>query len=175
MEQTQKTTMAKMQKRHVKLFESWINEATTEASDDEIKNLLNLMTPIIKKSVDDTMRVEMDYAKRLSEVENDNERSKLFLDLNAKKDLAEKPLEQFLSSKAKMSQSQMEKILSWSKTMKKLLLNKEMAAKEEEFKKLGTDVSKWKEMYNSAEANNQIILQNRSFEKETGIKPPLVS
>jgi len=160
---------------HVKLFEQWINEATTEATEDEIQNLLGLMVPIIKKSVDDTMRIEMDYAKRLSEVENDNERSKLFMDLNAKKDLAEKPLEQFLSTKGKISQSQMQKILSWSKTMKGLLLKKEMSTKEEDFKKLGVDVSKWKEMYDPTAANNEMLLQNRSFEKETGIKPPLVT
>ena len=72
---------------HVKLFEQWISEATTEATEDEIKNLLGLMVPIIKKSVDDTIRIEMDYAKRLGEVENDNERSKLFMDLNAKRTL----------------------------------------------------------------------------------------
>lgn len=174
MDQTQRIIKIDHSMR-VKLFEQWINEATTEASEDEIKNLLGLMVPIIKKSVDDTMRIEMDYAKRLSEVENDNERSKLFMDLNAKKDLAEKPLEQFLSSKGKISQSQMQKILSWSRTMKGILLKKEMSTKEEEFKKLGVDVSKWKEMYDPTAANNDMLLQNRSFEKETGIKPPLVT
>lgn len=164
-----------MRHRHVKLFESWINEATTEASDDEIQKLLNLMVPIIKKSVDDIMRIELDYAKRLAEVENDNERSKLFVDLNAKKALAEKPLEQFLSSRGKVSQSQMEKILAWSKTMRNLLLDKEMSTKEEDFKKLGVDVSKWKEMYDPGLINNKILLRNRDFEKEVGIKPPLVT
>jgi hypothetical protein len=164
-----------MRHRHVKLFESWINEATTEASDDEIQNLLNLMVPIIKKSVDDIMRIELDYAKRLADVDNDNERSKLFIDLNMKKDQAEKPLEQFLSSRGKISQSQMDKILSWSKTMKSLLLDKEMSTKEEDFKKLGVDVSKWKEMYDPGLTNNKILLRNRDFEKETGIKPPLVT
>ena len=87
----------------------------------------------------------------------------------------EKPLELFLSSRGKISQSQMQKILSWSKTMKNLLLKKEMSTKEEDFKKLGVDVSKWKEMYDPTVANNDILLQNRSFEKETGIKPPLVT
>ena len=69
----------------------------------------------------------------------------------------------------------MQKILSWSKTMKSLLLKNEMSTKEEEFKKLGVDVSKWKEMYDPTLANNEMLLQNRSFEKETGIKPPLVT
>ena len=69
----------------------------------------------------------------------------------------------------------MQKILSWSKMMKGLLLKKEMSTKEEDFKKLGVDVSKWKEMYDPAAANNDMLLQNRSFEKETGIKPPLVT
>lgn len=160
---------------HIKLFEKWLSEATTEASNDEIEKLIGLVVPIIKKSVDDTMRIELEYAKKLSDVKNDNERSKIFLDLNAKKDLAEKPIEQFISSRGKVSQSQMEKVISWSKSMKKLLLDKEMASKENEFKGLGTDVSKWKEMYDPAFANNQMLLINRNFEKETGIKPPLVS
>ena len=51
----------------------------------------------------------------------------------------------------------------------------EKKKKEEEFKKLGVDVSKWKEMYDPTLANNEMLLQNRSFEKETGIKPPLVT
>jgi len=161
--------------KHIKPFEAWINEATTEATEDEIQNLLNLMVPIIKKSVDDTMRMELDYAKRLSNVKNDNEKSKLYTDLNAKRELAEKPMTTFLSSQGKISQSQMEKVLTWSRTMKELLFSKEMVGREEEFKSLGADVLKWKEMYDPAAITNDILLKNRKFEKETGIKPPLIT
>jgi hypothetical protein len=164
-----------MKKRYVNLFESWINEATTEASDDEIKKLLSLIVPIIKKSVDDTIRIELEFAEKLSKIDNDNERSKLFSDLNAKRDLAQKPISIFLSSRGKVSQSQMNKILSWSMSMKEFLFNKEMSTKEKEFKDLGADVSKWKEMYNPTIVNNQILIHNRDFEKETGIKPPLIT
>lgn len=161
--------------KHIKLFEAWVNEATTESTEDEVQKLLNLMVPIIKKSVDDTMRLEMDYAKRLNSVKNDNERAKLYTDLNAKRELAEKPMISFLSSRGKITQSQMEKILTWSRTMKDLMFSKEMAEKEDEFKGLGADVSKWKEMYDPASITNDILLKNRKFEKETGIKPPLIT
>lgn len=162
-------------KDRIKTFESWILEAKSEASPEEIKDLLNLLIPIIKKSVSDTMRFEMDYAKKLSKVENDGQRSKLFMELNQKRKDAEEPIEFFISSRGKVSQSQMQKILSWSETMKGLLLNKELSAKEEEFKKLGTDVSRWKEMYDLARINNDILIRNRDFEREMGIKPPLIT
>lgn len=159
----------------VKLFETWLNEEMTKASDEDIQKLLNLMVPVIKKSVDDTMRIELDYAKKLAEIDNDNERTKLFTDLNSKRELAEVSISKFISSKGKISQSQLEKVLTWSRSMKDLLFTREMASREEEFKKLGADVSKWKEMYDPKEANNQILLKNKSFEKETGIKPPLIT
>jgi hypothetical protein len=129
-------------KNRIRLFESWLAEAKTEASPEEIKDLLNLLVPIIKKSVDDTMRFEMDYAKKLADAKNDNQRSRLFIELNQKREDAEEPIEFFLNSKGKVSQSQMQKILSWSQTMKGLLLNKEFSTKQEEFKNLGVDVSR---------------------------------
>jgi hypothetical protein len=158
-------------KNRIKLFESWLVEAKTEASPEEIKDLLNLLVPIIKKSVDDTMRFEMEYAKKLADSKNDNQRSKLFVELNQKLQDAEF----FLNSKGKVSQSQMQKILSWSETMKGLLINKEFSAKQEEFKNLGADVSRWKEMYDPAKISNDILIKNRDFEKEMGIKPPLIT
>lgn len=162
-------------KGYVKLFESWISEAKTEASNDEISDLLNLLIPIIKKSVDDTMRIEMDYAKRLAEVENDAQRSRLFTELGQKKQQAEEPMELFVSSRGKVSQSQFQKILSWAKGLKGLLVNKEMASKEEDFKKLGTDISRWKEMYDPGKITNDIVIRNKEFEREMGINPPLIS
>jgi hypothetical protein len=162
-------------KNRIKLFESWLVEAKTEASPEEIKDLLNLLVPIIKKSVDDTMRFEMEYAKKLADSKNDNQRSKLFVELNQKLQDAEEPIEFFLNSKGKVSQSQMQKILSWSETMKGLLINKEFSAKQEEFKNLGADVSRWKEMYDPAKISNDILIKNRDFEKEMGIKPPLIT
>ncbi len=162
-------------KNRIRLFESWLAEAKTEASPEEIKDLLNLLVPIIKKSVDDTMRFEMDYAKKLADAKNDNQRSRLFIELNQKREDAEEPIEFFLNSKGKVSQSQMQKILSWSQTMKGLLLNKEFSTKQEEFKNLGADVSRWKEMYDPAKISNDILMKNRDFEKEMGIKPPLIT
>jgi lysyl-tRNA synthetase class I len=162
-------------KNRIRLFESWLAEAKTEASPEEIKDLLNLLVPIIKKSVDDTMRFEMDYAKKLADAKNDNQRSRLFIELNQKREDAEEPIEFFLNSKGKVSQSQMQKILSWSQTMKGLLLNKEFSTKQEEFKNLGVDVSRWKEMYDPAKISNDILMKNRDFEKEMGIKPPLIT
>jgi hypothetical protein len=162
-------------KNRIRLFESWLAEAKTEASPEEIKDLLNLLVPIIKKSVDDTMRFEMDYAKKLADTKNDSQRSRLFIELNQKREDAEEPIEFFLNSKGKVSQSQMQKILSWSQTMKGLLLNKEFSTKQEEFKNLGADVSRWKEMYDPAKISNDILIKNRDFEKEMGIKPPLIT
>jgi hypothetical protein len=162
-------------KNRIRLFESWLAEAKTEASPEEIKDLLNLLVPIIKKSVDDTMRFEMDYAKKLADAKNDNQRSRLFIELNQKREDAEEPIEFFLNSNGKVSQSQMQKILSWSQTMKGLLLNKEFSTKQEEFKNLGADVSRWKEMYDPAKISNDILMKNRDFEKEMGIKPPLIT
>lgn len=163
-----------MKNNHVKVFESWLNEAVSKASNEDIQRLLNLLIPIIKKVVSDVMRFELEYAKRLSAVDNDNERSKIFLDLNTKREVAEKPISMFLSSKAKTSQFEMEKILSWSKTMLYFLIDKEMYSMKEEFKALGIDVSKWEEMYDQNFIMNQIVLHNKYFEQQTGIKPPLV-
>jgi hypothetical protein len=59
--------------------------------------------------------------------------------------------------------------------MKGLLLNKEFSTKQEEFKNLGVDVSRWKEMYDPAKISNDILMKNRDFEKEMGIKPPLIT
>lgn len=160
---------------YIKPFTSWLYEAKTEASDDEILKLLGLMVPIIRKSVDDTMRIEMDYAKKIADAKTDNDRSRFLREMDDKKIAAEEPLATFLSARGKVSQTQYDKILSWSKTMKGFLIGKEMATKENDFKNIGVDVSKWKEMYNPAEINNQMLLFNRSFERETGIKPPLVT
>jgi arsenate reductase-like glutaredoxin family protein len=162
-------------KKYVQLFESWINEATTEATSEDIEKLLASMIPIIKKSVNDCIRIEMDYAKRLKDAENDNMRSRVFTEMDEKIELAERPITVFLSSKGKVSQSQFEKILSWCKSMKQLLFKSEMASKIQDFKDVGVDVSRWKEMYNPSDINNEIILLNKTFEKEMGIRPPLVA
>ena len=162
-------------KGRVKLFESWVLEAKTEASNEEISDLLGLLVPIIKKSVDDTMRIEMDYAKRLSETEDDAQRSKFFAEMNQKTEDVEEPIEFFVSSRGKVSQSQFQKIVSWANTIKGLLVNKEMSTKQEDFKKLGADVSRWKEMYDPVKITNDIVLRNKDFEREMGIKPPLIT
>lgn len=152
-----------------------MTEAVTEASPEEIERLLALVLPVIRKSVDDTMRFEIEYAKKINDAKTDLERTRFFTELNAKREQAEEPITQFLTTKAKVSQSQLSKIMSWSKSMKSLLMDKEMASMENDFKNAGSDVSKWKEMYNVANTNNEIIKKNQRFEQEVGVKPPLVS
>jgi predicted XRE-type DNA-binding protein len=159
----------------VKQFETWLSEAVTEASPAEIQNLLGLVVPVIRKSVDDTMRFELEYAKKLKDAKTDIERTRLFNELNEKKSQAEEPITQFLTMKAKMSQTQLEKVMSWSKSMMSLLMDKKMSAMEDEFKEAGADVSRWKEMYNPSVVNNEMLKRNQRFEQETGVKPPLVS
>ena len=162
-------------KVYVKLFESWLMEATTEASPEDIGKMLPLVLPVIRKSVDDTMRFELEYAKKINDAKDDNERKRFFTELNEKRQQAEEPLIQFITLKAKVSQTQLEKIMSWAKDIKSLLINKEMSTMENDFKNAGSDVSKWKEMYDQRIINNEILKRNQRFEQEMGVRPPLVT
>jgi len=161
--------------QYVKLFESWLNEATTELTPEDITKLLNQMVAIIKKTAMDSVKLETEFAERLNNAENDNEKTRIRAEKNAKSELIEMQIFKFLSSKGKVSEMLFEKILSWSKSIKQLFFKSEMANTINDFKKMGIDVSRWKEMYNPSEINNEIILLNQAFERETGIKPPVVA
>lgn len=155
---------------HIKLFESWINEA--ETNEENVQAMITKISPLIRASASDRAEIEYQFRKKLSSVKNSAEKESIKRQFSQEKELVSKPWKDVLIKDESLTQTQSEKISAWAEAIEEALYTKQMYLMKNQFSSAELDIENWDTLYDQREAQKSINSHNLMISKELNIKQP---
>jgi hypothetical protein len=126
----------------VKKFKDFIFES--EMTVDDFKKIVDSSVTMVKTQAKKLVDIELSYTKLLKEAKSADERSRIYAEMEKKKDEVMKDLDEFTQKQGELSQSQMSSFKSWMDSAVDYMVSKNKLELEASFAAQGADTAKWK-------------------------------